>query len=336
MTVKGATSVNSPKFDNNQRNYDAILFMSFGGPEKNEDVIPFLENVTEGRGIPKERLAEVGEHYYHFGGKSPINDQNLALITEIEKELEKQNINLPVYFGNRNWDPYITDTMQKMKDDGVKRAVAFVTSGYSCYSGCRQYREDIVKAQEKVGPGAPEVDKIRVFYNHPGFIDSTILGIKESLTKWEVENRGKVKIAFTAHSIPNSQAENSDYEVQLNETCKIISNELNHSNYDMVYQSRSGSPKIPWLEPDIIDYMEQISEEGTKDLLIVPIGFISDHMEVLYDLDTEAVEKAEELGMKMERVPTVGISKPFVEMIIEHQREDDRKSRKKNYGGKRS
>ncbi len=321
MTVKGATSVNSPKFDNNQRNYDAILFMSFGGPEKNEDVIPFLENVTEGRGIPKERLAEVGEHYYHFGGKSPINDQNLALITEIEKELEKQNINLPVYFGNRNWDPYITDTMQKMKDDGVKRAVAFVTSGYSCYSGCRQYREDIVKAQEKVGPGAPEVDKIRVFYNHPGFIDSTILGIKESLTKWEVENRGKVKIAFTAHSIPNSQAENSDYEVQLNETCKIISNELNHSNYDMVYQSRSGSPKIPWLEPDIIDYMEQISEEGTKDLLIVPIGFISDHMEVLYDLDTEAVEKAEELGMKMERVPTVGISKPFVEMIIELIRE---------------
>ena len=317
MTVKGANSKNSPKFDDSQRQYDAVLFMSFGGPEKNEDVIPFLENVTEGRGIPKERLAEVGEHYFHFGGKSPINDQNIALIKAIEKELEHQNLNLPVYFGNRNWDPYISDTMQQMKDDGVKRAVCFVTSGYSCYSGCRQYREDIVNAQEKVGEGAPEIDKIRVFYNHPGFIESTLLSIKESLSNWDTSDQKKVKIAFTAHSIPNSQAENSDYEVQLNETCRIITEDLNHTNYDMVYQSRSGSPRIPWLEPDILDYMDQISNEGVKDLLIVPIGFISDHMEVLYDLDTEAVEKAEELGMKMERVPTVGVSKPFVEMVID-------------------
>ena len=317
MTVKGANSKNSPKFDDSQRQYDAVLFMSFGGPEKNEDVIPFLENVTEGRGIPKERLAEVGEHYFHFGGKSPINDQNIALIKAIEKELEHQNINLPVYFGNRNWDPYISDTMLRCEYDGFKRAVCFVTSGYSCYSGCRQYREDIVNAQEKVGEGAPEIDKIRVFYNHPGFIESTLLSIKESLSNWDTSDQKKVKIAFTAHSIPNSQAENSDYEVQLNETCRIITEDLNHTNYDMVYQSRSGSPRIPWLEPDILDYMDQISNEGVKDLLIVPIGFISDHMEVLYDLDTEAVEKAEELGMKLERFPTVGVSKPFVEMVID-------------------
>lgn len=317
MSIYGAPVKDYPKFDDEAKQYDAILFMSFGGPDKAEDVVPFLENVTRGRGIPKERLQEVGQHYYQFGGKSPINEQNLALISALEEELAEHNYNLPIYFANRNWHPMITDTMQQMKDDGIKRAIAFVTSGFSCWSGCRQYRENIIEAQETIGEGTPEIDKIRVFYNHPNFVYPMVKNIQTALAQWSDAEQDNVHIIFTAHSIPMSQASNSAYVEQLNDSCKIIAETLGTENYKLVYQSRSGSPHMPWLEPDIVDYMEAIHQQGINDVIIVPVGFISDHMEVLYDLDTEAVETAEELGMTMVRAGTVGIAKPFVSMIRE-------------------
>lgn len=317
MTIRGAETKDAPKFDAVAREYDAILFMSFGGPEKPDDVVPFLENVTRGRSIPKERLAEVGKHYYQFGGKSPINEQNLALIEALKQELAENGPDLPIYFGNRNWNPFITDTMQQMKDDGIKRAIAFFTSSFSSYSGCRQYREDIIRAQETVGEGAPEVDKLRVFYNHPGFINPTVSNIQAALEEWPENERDNVRIVFTAHSLPMGQVRNSAYEEQLKEACRIVAEILGTENHVLVYQSRSGPPQMPWLEPDIIDYMEEIHEQGIKDIIIMPIGFISAHMEVIFDLDTEARQKAEALGMKMIRAKTVDTAKPFVQMIRE-------------------
>ncbi len=315
MSIYGAQTADAPKYQDEARQYDAILVMSFGGPEGPDDVMPFMENVTRGRNIPRERLLEVSEHYQHFGGVSPINSQNRALIAALEEELKENGPDLPVYFGNRNWHPMVTDTIQQMKDDGVKRAVAFFTSGFSCYSGCRQYREDIQRAVEAVGEDAPEFDKIRVFYNHPGFINPMVDKIKTALDEFSEDERDDVHIAFTAHSIPMGQARNSAYEAQLQESCRIVGEILGTENYKLVYQSRSGPPQMPWLEPDILDYMEEINEQGVNNIVIAPIGFISDHMEVMFDLDTEAVDKAEELGMKMARAGTVGTAESFVKMI---------------------
>lgn len=318
MSVRGAQSPSTPRFVDEAKEYDAILIMSFGGPEGPDDVMPFLENVTRGRGVPRERLEEVSEHYQHFGGVSPINAQNRALIAALEEELAEHGPNLPVYFGNRNWHPHIKDTMQQMKDDGVRHAIAFFTSGFSCYSGCRQYRENIMEAQEAVGEGAPEVDKIRVFYNHPGFIYPVTDNVRNALAQWPEEEREKVHIVFTAHSIPMGQARNSQYEQQLQEACRIVAEDmLATENYKLVYQSRSGPPQVPWLEPDILDYMHEIHEQGINDIVVMPIGFVSDHMEVMFDLDEEAHELAEELGMKMVRAQSVGTAEPFVKMIRE-------------------
>jgi len=289
--------------------------MSFGGPEGQDDVIPFLENVTRRRNIPRERLEEVSHHYRMFGGVSPINTQNRALITALEAELAENDIDLPVYFGNRNWHPMITDTVRQMRDDGVKRAIAFFTSGFSCYSGCRQYREDIARACTEVGEGAPEFDKIRVFYNHPGFIEPNVENLKNALAQFP--EGSDVHVAFTAHSIPMGMANNSAYVAQLTESARLVAAGAGVDDYKLVYQSRSGAPHIPWLEPDIIDYMEEIDAQGVKNLIIMPIGFISDHMEVMFDLDTEAVEKAEELGMRMVRAATVGTHEAFVKMICD-------------------
>lgn len=315
MTIYGAQKADTPRFDDLAREYDAVLVMSFGGPEGRDDVMPFLENVTQGRNIPRERLEEVAEHYYHFGGVSPINEQNRALIAALEEELAESNIDLPVYFGNRNWHPFIEDTLRQMRADGIKRVIAFFTSAFSSYSGCRQYREDIQKAIEAVGEGAPQIDKIRMFYNHPGFIMPVAENIRKALDQFPEDERGEVHIAFTAHSIPMGMARNSAYEAQLSEACHIVADILGTANYHLVYQSRSGAPHIPWLEPDILDYMDEIHSQGVDKLVIMPIGFLSDHMEVLFDLDTEAVEKAEELGMHMVRAATVGTAKPFVKMI---------------------
>ncbi len=318
MSIKGAQSPNAPKYDDHAREYDAVLVMSFGGPEKPDDVVPFLKNVTTGRNIPEERLEEVGEHYYMFGGKSPINDQNRALIAALREELAEHGLDLPVYFGNRNWHPMVEDTLRQMKADGVKRALAFFTSGFSCYSGCRQYREDIMQAQEAIGEGAPTFDKIRVFYNHPGFIHPVADAVRDALSGWDADQRDDVRLIFTAHSIPMGMARHSAYEAQLKEACRIVAEDvLDHHNYTLVYQSRSGPPHVPWLEPDICDYMEEIHAQGVNNIVIAPIGFISDHMEVMFDLDTEARQLADELGMNMARAATVHMEKPFVQMVRE-------------------
>jgi ferrochelatase len=317
LTVRGAESQEAAKFDELAREYDAVLFMSFGGPEGPDDVMPFLENVTRGRNVPRERLLEVAHHYEHFGGVSPINSQNRALIAALEAELAENGPHLPVYFGNRNWYPFVTDTVRQMRDDGVQRAIVFVTSGFSCWSGCRQYREDIIRAQEAVGPGAPEFDKLRVFYNHPGFIEPNAENLRNALAEIPAVRRGDAHVAFTAHSLPLSMARHSDYEPQLREACRLIAEGAGCGDYALVYQSRSGPPHIPWLEPDILDHMEALAQKGIGDVVIDPIGFISDHMEVLFDLDIEAVEKAEELGLRMVRVPTVSAAPAFVKMIRE-------------------
>lgn len=318
MTVQGASSPDAPRYDDVAREYDAVLVMSFGGPEAPDEVVPFLENVTRGRNIPRERLEEVGEHYYMFGGRSPINDQNKELIAALEEELAEHNLNLPVYYGNRNWHPMIEDTLRQMRDDGVKRAIAFFTSGFSCYSGCRQYREDVMRAQEVVGEGAPEVDRLRLFFNHPGFLEPVAQSIRDALKNWDEAERDDVHLVFTAHSIPMGMARNSAYEAQLKESCRIVAEDLlDTTNYALVYQSRSGPSHMPWLEPDILDYMTEMHEQGKNNLVIMPIGFISDHMEVVFDLDTEARQLADEIGMKMVRAQTIHDEKPFVQMIRE-------------------
>ncbi len=316
MNIYGAATTDAPKFDNHAHVYDAILVMSFGGPEGMDDVIPFLENVTRGRNIPRERLAEVAHHYELFGGVSPINAQNRALIAALKTELETHGIDLPIYFGNRNWHPLISDTVRQMRDDGIKRAIAFFTSSFSSYSGCRQYREDIIQASEAV-ERAPVIDKIRVFYNHPNFIRSNADHLQKALNVFPVERRENVRVAFTAHSIPLAMAKHSDYEAQLREACRLVADKVGINSYELVYQSRSGSPHSPWLGPDIMDYMQTLCSQGVGDMVIHPIGFISDHIEVLYDLDKEAAEKAQALGIKMVRSATSGTHPAFVRMIRE-------------------
>lgn len=299
--------------------YEALLFVSFGGPEKMDDVIPFLENVLRGRNVPRERMMEVAHHYEQFDGKSPINDQIRDLIDAVEKEISKREINLPHYWGNRNWHPMLTDTLQEMTEKGVKKALAFVVSAYSCYSGCRQYREDIMKSQEEVGENGPEVHKIRVFYNHPKFIQSNADRIKDAIAELPESEQGKCHISFTAHSIPSSMADGCDYEVQLNETARLICEQLgiDASRRSMVYQSRSGRPQDPWLEPDICDHLKEIHKEGKSSVVVAPIGFLSDHMEVMFDLDVEAKDVCEEIGLPMSRAKSVGTHPVFVEMIVD-------------------
>jgi ferrochelatase len=278
--------------------YDALLVQSFGGPETPDDVIPFLENVLRGRNVPRERMLEVAEHYYHFGGKSPINEQNRALI-----EALRPLVPMPIYWGNRNWHPLLPGTLRQMRDDGVKRALAFVTSAFSSYSGCRQYREDIERAQMEIGTGAPVIDKIRQFYNHPGYIATMKDRVAEALRKLP-----GAQLLFTAHSIPISMASTSRYVDQLNESCAMV------GDGPLVFQSRSGPPNQPWLEPDVNDWLR---ENRPPKVAIVPIGFISDHMEVLYDLDTEALKTCQTLGLEMVRVATAGTHPKFVAMIAD-------------------
>lgn len=295
-------------------NYDALLILSFGGPDKPEDVMPFLENVTRGRGIPRERLESVAEHYYHFGGKSPINEQNLQLIEAVRGELIRQGLDLPLYYGNRNWHPMLPDTLRQMAGDGVKKALAFFTSAFSSYSGCRQYRENLIEARAQVGDKAPEVDKLRAFWNHPGFLEPMADSLRAVCAEL---NPRSTAVLFTAHSIPNSMAENCRYEQQLQEACCIVAESAGVTEFELDYQSRSGSPHVPWLEPDVCDRIRQLASEGKTDMVVLPIGFISDHMEVLYDLDTEALELCQELGVRLHRLPTVGSHPKFVQMIVE-------------------
>lgn len=296
--------------------YDAILFVSFGGPEGPEDVMPFLENVLRGRNVPRERMLEVAEHYQHYGGVSPINAQNRALIAALEKELADHGPRLPVYFGNRNWHPLLGDTLRQMRDDGVKRAIAFVTSAFSCYSGCRQYREDVEAARQLVGEAAPDVDKLRVFYNHPGFVEPMIDNAQAALEKITADRRGSARLLFTAHSIPAGMAANSKYQWQLEEACQLIAAGVGQNPWELVYQSRSGAPHMPWLEPDVCDRIRELHATASMtDVVIVPVGFISDHMEVIYDLDDEAQSLCTGLGVNMLRAATVGTDPRFVTMV---------------------
>jgi ferrochelatase len=278
--------------------YDALLIVSFGGPEKREDVIPFLENVLRGRNVPRERMLAVAEHYYHFDGRSPINDQNRALI-----EALRPVVNIPIYWGNRNWHPMLADTMRQMEADGIRHAVAFVTSAFGSYSGCRQYIEDIERAR-----GQLRIDKIRPFSTHPKFIEAMTDRVRAALAELP-----HGRLVFTAHSVPKSMADASPYVGELERASAAVASAVNRNDWKLVYQSRSGPPSQPWLEPDICDYLR----EARSDTIVVPIGFLSDHMEVLYDLDTEARAVAEELGIRMVRAGTAGTHPAMIEMIAE-------------------
>jgi ferrochelatase len=287
--------------------YDALVVVSFGGPEKHEDVIPFLENVLRGRNVPRERMLEVAEHYYHFDGRSPINDQNRELIRELREALP-----IPVYWGNRNWHPMLADTVRQMRDDGVRRAAAFATSAFGSYSGCRQYLEDIDRARVEVGEGAPVIDKLRPFAANPLFLEAMADRVEDAL-----EELPDGQLLFTAHSVPASMAQQSPYVSQLEHACGVVTKLVGREEWKLVYQSRSGAPGQPWLEPDICEHLRANPDTYNQGAIIVPVGFLSDHMEVLYDLDTEARAVCDELGVKMVRARTVETHPAMIRMIAE-------------------
>ncbi|MFF4535823.1 ferrochelatase [Streptomyces aureus] len=313
--------------------YDALLLLSFGGPEGPDDVVPFLENVTRGRGIPKERLKEVGQHYFLFDGISPINDQNRALLDALRKDFAEHGLDLPVYWGNRNWAPYLTDTLREMAADGRRRIAVLATSAYASYSGCRQYREDLAGALatlEDEGLEPPRVDKLRHYFNHPGFVEPMTEGVLASLAELPEDVRAGAHLVFTTHSIPVAAADTSGpaeghgdggaYVRQHLDVARLIAEAVGEQTgiehpWRLVYQSRSGAPHIPWLEPDICDHLEELHGAGVPAAVMVPIGFVSDHMEVLYDLDTEARAKAAELGLPVRRSATVGADPRFAAAV---------------------
>ncbi len=297
--------------------YDAILIVSFGGPEGMAEVMPFLQNVLRGRNVPPERMQAVAHHYELFGGVSPINEQNRRLISALQAELDANGPHLPIYWGNRNWHPLLADTLRQMRADGIRRALAFITSAYSSYSGCRQYRENVEQARTEVGADAPQVEKLRAFYNHPGFIGPNVEHVHAALAQIPAGRRAAARIAFTAHSIPQAMAAGCDYEAQLRETCRLVAEAVGHERWRLVFQSRSGPPTQAWLEPDICDHLRELKAQGATDVVIAPVGFISDHMEVKYDLDTEAQQLAAELGLNMIRAATVGTHPDFIKMIRE-------------------
>ncbi|MFJ6750298.1 MULTISPECIES: ferrochelatase [unclassified Streptomyces] len=318
--------------------YDALLLLSFGGPEGPDDVVPFLENVTRGRGIPRERLKEVGQHYFLFGGVSPINAQNRALLDALREDFAEHGLDLPVYWGNRNWAPYLTDTLRAMVRDGHRRIAVLATSAYASYSGCRQYRENLADALavlQDEGLPVPRVDKLRHYFNHPGFVRPMIDGVLASLAELPQDAREGAHIAFTTHSIPTAAADTSGtpadhtedgtggaYVAQHLDVARVIADAVRAETgvdhpWRLVYQSRSGAPHIPWLEPDICDHLEAVHRQGVPAVVMAPIGFVSDHMEVKYDLDTEATAKAAELGLPVARSATVGADPRFAAAVRE-------------------
>jgi ferrochelatase len=297
------------------------LVVSFGGPEGLDDVIPFLENVLRGRNVPRERMLQVAHHYEMFGGVSPINQQNRNLVAALRRELKTNGPDLPIYWGNRNWHPLLPDALRQMAADGIKRALAFVTSAFSSFSSCRQYLQNIADAQAAVGGNAPRVDKLRAFYNHPLFIEANVDQIQKAFAQIDQHDRRSAQLVFTAHSIPESMAANCDYCAQLHETSRLIAETLGIQDWRLVYQSRSGSPDQQWLGPDICDHLREQAAEGVTNLVVAPVGFVSDHMEVIYDLDTEAQQLSEKLGVKLVRAATAGTHDRFVQMIRELMRE---------------
>lgn len=307
--------------------YDAFLLVSFGGPEGPADVMPFLENVTRGRGVPRDRLAAVARHYDRFGGVSPINQQCRDLLTAVAKQFAADGIDLPLYWGNRNWHPYLADTVARMASDGVRHAIGFVTSGYGSYSSCRQYLDDIEAARAQAGPAAPRIDKIRHFFNHPGFIASVAEGARAAAGQLSAGVSHDAWLVFTAHSVPKAMAAASGpagglYPAQLAEAARLVAAELaraegHERNWRLAYQSRSGPPSVPWLGPDIGDQLTDLAARGAPAVVVIPVGFVSDHVEVLFDLDIEAAELARDLGLPMARAATPGTHPQFVAMISE-------------------
>ena len=297
--------------------HDAVLLVSFGGPEGMDDVMPFLANVVRGRNVPPERLQQTAAHYAHFGGKSPLPAQSRALVAALEQELAAHGPRLPVYLGNRNWHPFLADTLRQMAKDGVERALAFFTSAYGSYSGCRQYLENVEAARAEVGAKAPAVDKLRAFYNHPGFVEPLVELVGAAFERIDEPRRAAARLVFTAHSLPRALAAASRYEAELGETAGLVAERLGRTGFALVYQSRSGPPSQPWLEPDIVEHLRGLASEGVKDVVVAPIGFLSDHMEVVYDLDLDARARAVELGLNLVRAATVGTHPRFVRMIRE-------------------
>jgi protoporphyrin/coproporphyrin ferrochelatase len=337
----GGDSNPAPWLDGGMPSYDAFLLVSFGGPEGPDDVMPFLANVTRGRNVPPERLASVAEHYYAFGGVSPINQQCRDLLAAVRADFAASGLSLPLYWGNRNWTPYLTGTVRQMAEDGVQRAVAFVTSAYSSYSNCRQYLDDIERARAAVGPDAPRIDKIRRFFNHPGFIEPFADNVRAALTTLPAEVRGEAHLVFTAHSVPCAMAEASGpvkgegevrgairgagrYVTELTEAARLIAERTGARAHpwSLAYQSRSGPPSQPWLEPDVRDHLGELAKSGTRAVVVVPVGFVFDHMEVRHDLDVEAAETADSLGLAFARAATPGTGQRFASMITElvHER----------------
>lgn len=306
-------------------NYDALLVLSFGGPEGNEEVVPFLENVTRGRGIPRERLEQVGEHYFHFDGVSPLNRLNREIIANLEQELADRGLSLPVYFGNRNWHPFGEDTAEQMARDGVRRALVFATSAWGGYSACLQYNEDIRRIREHLssrGIEPIEFTKLRQFYDHPVFVRIMAEAVRESFDRVPVER--PTRLLFTAHSVPTAAdvaaggPEDANlYSRQVAEASRLIAEAAGIDAYDVVWQSRSGNPATPWLEPDIVDHTTALAGEGVRAVVVCPVGFISDHMEVIWDLDTELVDAARDLDVHVERTRTAGREQDFAGMVVD-------------------
>lgn len=299
---------------------EALLVLSFGGPEGPEEVRPFLENVVRGRGVPPERLDAVEEHYRHFGGVSPINARNRELIAAI-----RERTDMPVYFGNRNWYPMVEDTVAEMTRDGIRSALVFATSAYGGYSACRQYHEDISRARKAVGDEAPHLVKLRHFFDHPAFVKANADAVRAARESLPAEQRDVARLVFTAHSVPLAADEAAGvpeegghlYSRQIAEAARLVAADLGVDDYDVVWQSRSGPPQVPWLEPDIVDHLERLHAAGTRAVVVSPVGFVSDHVEVVWDLDNEAAEKAAELGLGFARAATAGPDPRFADMVVE-------------------
>ncbi len=295
--------------------FDAVLLLSFGGPEGPEQVRPFLENVTRGRDIPAERLDEVAEHYLHFGGVSPINGINRALIEQLRTQTD-----LPVYFGNRNWEPYLEDTVVAMRDSGIRRAAVFATSAWGGYSGCTQYTEDIARARAAAGPGAAELVKLRQFFDHPLFVELFADAIAEARGRLAEPLREQARLVFTAHSIPlaaDARHGPQLYSRQVGYASALVAAAAGYESYDQVWQSRSGPPQIPWLEPDVGDHIEALTRRGVPAVILCPIGFVADHIEVVWDLDNEVAEQAEAAGLPVVRAFTPNDDVRFARMIVD-------------------
>ncbi|UYM05263.1 ferrochelatase [Solicola gregarius] len=311
--------------------YDAFLLVSFGGPEAADDVVPFLENVTRGKNIPRDRLVEVGKHYYDFGGRSPINDQCRELIDAVRADFEREGVDLPIYWGNRNWDPYLGDTLEQLAADGVRRALCLVTSAYASYSGCRQYRENLYDAAEPLGADAPRLDRIRHYFNHPGFVEPFVDATVAALESLDPDVRDDAQLVFVTHSIPETMnaasgqcvgAPGHTYVEQHRDVASTVGDAVAartgvSRDHELVFCSRSGPPQVPWLEPDVNDHLEALAKDGAAAAVVVPIGFVSDHMEVIYDLDTEAAQTADSLGLAYRRAATPGVDPRFVSMVTE-------------------